>query len=332
MDRKGQLTLFIIIGIVLVFSVAIILYIQQQALTSFKADELSALSNEMQPVKLYVDKCIEDTVVPGIIYLGTQGGYLNPPLETLFTENALIPYYYNKGANTMPSLNTLQDEIAAYVESAVPVCTDGFTQFPFNITTGAIKATARIGEQNIVIGVKYPITAKLSGKEEHIENFVLQVPIRLGHIYDIAQQVVQKETKTPDQIDLAYFSRLDVGVNVLPYDKDSSVIVITDSKSKINGIPYQLFFANKFGIDAAPELDFTPDFVLKKDVPFDYIVTATDADGDKVTFSDDTNLFDINPETGEISFIPRTTGVYNVVITVSDGKKQDSTRVRFDVK
>ena len=52
----------------------------------------------------FVDSCLEETAVPGIYYMGTQGGYITPPLESLFTENSIIPYYYNRGFNAMPPL------------------------------------------------------------------------------------------------------------------------------------------------------------------------------------------------------------------------------------
>lgn len=58
------------------------------------------------------------------------------------------------------------------------------------------------------------------------------------------------------------------------------------------------------------------------------IVTASDpADGDTLTYSDDTELFDINTATGEISFTPTNddVGTYKVNITVDDGATQDNT-------
>ena len=92
MDKKSQLTLFIIIGIILVFTVAIVVYLQQQIeLAGFEEDKISAISTEYQPVKIFVDKCLEEVAIPGVYYMGTQGGYIAPPLNSLFTENSIIP-------------------------------------------------------------------------------------------------------------------------------------------------------------------------------------------------------------------------------------------------
>jgi len=245
MNKKSQLTLFIIIGIILVFSAAIIIYIQQQVETAgFEEDRLSSLAVESQPVKLFVDRCLEDVAIPGIYYMGTQGGYIAPPLNSLITETSIIPYYYARGSNEMPPLVRLENEISEYVETTLPICTNNFETFPQEIEEGEIRATTRINEQNILIKVFYPLTIKnLQGKEEKIENFVIDVPIRLGHIYDVAQQVVERQIEQPDLLDLTYLASFDVNVDILPYDGTSIIFAITDSRSKIEGVNYQLFFA-----------------------------------------------------------------------------------------
>jgi len=50
-------------------------------------------------------------------------------------------------------------------------------------------------------------------------------------------------------------------------------------------------------------------------------VNASDPDGDRITYSDDTGLFDINGTTGLIEFTPGSdqVGTHFVNITVSDG-------------
>jgi hypothetical protein len=335
MDKKAQLTLFIIIGIILVFSVAIVIYLQQQIETAgFEETALSALEEEARPIKLFVDKCLSDVATQGLYFMGTQGGYIAPPLESLSTETSTIPYYYQTGSNEMPSLTTLEDQIADYVEGALPICVNDFEAFPQEITTEEIRVTTRINEQNVLVKAFYPITVKLqTGKEERIENFVVQIPIRLGHIYDVAQSIVEESVKTEGQLNLNTLVGFDVKVDVLPYDASATIFAITDSRSKVENIQYQLFFANNFGSNTGPELDFIPDFALDTNKQFEYTVTAHDQDGDQVTFTDDSQLFDINTQTGVISFTPRVIGAVDAMITASDGKgKTDSTTIRFDIR
>ncbi|MGV8171645.1 MAG: S8 family serine peptidase [Candidatus Woesearchaeota archaeon] len=58
-------------------------------------------------------------------------------------------------------------------------------------------------------------------------------------------------------------------------------------------------------------------------------INATDQDNDVLTYYDDSDLFEINPYTGEISFTPRIAGNHSIKITVSDGKYNVSGMVDF---
>jgi hypothetical protein len=67
---------------------------------------------------------------------------------------------------------------------------------------------------------------------------------------------------------------------------------------------------------------------ISEDDLFNAIVTASDpADGDTLTYSDDTTLFDIDSSSGEISFTPTNdnVGTHKVNITVDDGATVDNT-------
>jgi len=76
-----------------------------------------------------------------------------------------------------------------------------------------------------------------------------------------------------------------------------------------------------------PILDLIPNFTvsnnkeLYEDTEFEYDVNATDPDGDDITYLDNTPLFVINEETGEIIFTPQASqvGNYTVKITADDG-------------
>ncbi|UCF08538.1 MAG: right-handed parallel beta-helix repeat-containing protein [Thermoplasmata archaeon] len=76
-------------------------------------------------------------------------------------------------------------------------------------------------------------------------------------------------------------------------------------------------------VNDAPSVEGAGVMTLEAGKAFSYSVTATDVDyEDTVTFSDDTDLFDIDPNTGEISFTPgkKDGGFHYVTITVTDGE------------
>jgi len=82
---------------------------------------------------------------------------------------------------------------------------------------------------------------------------------------------------------------------------------------------------NVIGVNDKPHLDPIANQTIWVGSEMDLTVTANDPDGDHLTFSDDTPMFDINATTGRVRFTPvkEHAGVRNVTITVSDGELSD---------
>ena len=78
-------------------------------------------------------------------------------------------------------------------------------------------------------------------------------------------------------------------------------------------------------VNDAPVLSNGLPETVNEDEVFTWTMVAADADGDDLTWSDDTDLFDIDGATGAISFTPvqADVGTHEITITVSDGRGGD---------
>lgn len=79
MNRKSQLTMLMIVGLVLFIVISLALYlsksvVKKQSQQNIKRTQESAI--ETQPVKEYVTKCVDKLAKDAIILLGRQGGYI----------------------------------------------------------------------------------------------------------------------------------------------------------------------------------------------------------------------------------------------------------------
>jgi len=84
----------------------------------------------------------------------------------------------------------------------------------------------------------------------------------------------------------------------------------------------------------APVLDSISDQSINQNDEFSYDANATDPDGDPITFGDNSTFFNIDPDTGLISFTPIQNDVGNnsVLIYVFDDKNaMDSQVVNFEI-
>jgi hypothetical protein len=106
-------------------------------------------------------------------------------------------------------------------------------------------------------------------------------------------------------------------------------------KDEGGGIAYQTVNFTVNNVNDPPLIDLIEGLTMVASKPFSYTVGATDVDyGDTLTFSDDTELFNIDPDTGEISFTPteKNAGVHYVTITVTDGEgESDQMTLTFNI-
>ena len=87
-------------------------------------------------------------------------------------------------------------------------------------------------------------------------------------------------------------------------------------------------------VNDAPAITTNGPFTISEGIPFSAIIAASDADGDILTYSDNTTLFAINPANGNITFTPGNdfVGHHDANITVHDPSGLSDSRVyRFTI-
>lgn len=131
-------------------------------------------------------------------------------------------------------------------------------------------------------------------------------------------------------------------ISFTPTNEDVGVHVVNISVIDENGgIGYQEIVIIVENVNDPPVIPDTVKNDLSQDIEMDagdsftYTIVVDDVDGDdELTFSDDTELFDINPSTGEISFSPTAedAGTHTVTITITDSQgEEDRITLTFDI-
>ncbi len=233
MGKRGQLTIFIIIGIILLFSAALIIYIQK-SVTQFKPPvevSLETVSRELQPLQKFVTDCANIVAKEGIIQAGLHGGYIDSSKISVNDADPTegegvsmppggdikVPYwFYMKSRNNceencefaakQPSLyrsaatgDSIEEQLDRYVQEKLSSCTGDFNEFRskgFEIKQSQIKATTTITKTDVFVQLDYPLTVKFSGREETMSKFGIRLPVNIGKLYDTAAELANKESGT----------------------------------------------------------------------------------------------------------------------------------------
>lgn len=196
MRNKAQITLFIILGLVIIIAISFVLYLRSPVIE--KTEEITQLPIELQPIKLFIDACIKNTGEEGINLVSKQGGYYLVPENSAYN----ISYFYYLGISSIPTLETIASEISNYVKEKLPSCLDfkPFEEQGFDIKKGNLTATTMIREKYVVFDVNYPVTTKKGDTTSELNKFKVEVPSSLKKMYGISNEIIEKQEEDPDFI------------------------------------------------------------------------------------------------------------------------------------
>ncbi|MBW2981240.1 hypothetical protein KY360_07525 [Candidatus Woesearchaeota archaeon] len=310
-SNKGQITVFIILGLVLLVGAIFFLSVREPVEEPFEVIKVPAL---LQPVYVHVEDCIKDIAVPGLYLLAIQGGYIYLPDEYLATDYSNVGYGYSNGYAVMPKIDEMESQLEQYIADMVPSCVN-FELFPdLDITSENITSEVTITTKEVIFKISYPITGRKEESISEVEKFRVIIPIRLGYIYDSMVGILTKTMDDPDWIDMTYLSGFDVKVDIVPHDETTFIYSLTDNKP---ADPYIFLSAFRFKSNLAPVINVNDTIYPQDGVPFLMEVEVTDPEGDSFTCSDNTALFDITDDC-TILFTPEIPGDYEVIITAVD--------------
>lgn len=314
-----------LVGLILLLSSIIIFFIYSSR-TKVTEPELPS---EFSSVKYYLEECVKNRAEHGLNLIGVQGGYITLPENHLTDNYSSIAYgLYNKQV-TLPSLGVMENELETYIDNAIPSCIN-FSAFSYlKFESENASSNVSILTNEVLVNVKFPISIIQGETIAKIDSFDIQVPIRLGYIHSILKNIISKTLLENNWIDLAYFSRLDLKIDILPYDNNTIIYSVQDY---YNVKPYVFLSAFYFKPNQAPIISiedriiaFDGDLFLKR-------VNVTDPDEDSFECSDDTALFDITYDC-VILFTPEIPGTYNVTISAADARGNRADKIIiFEVK
>ncbi|MBS3110011.1 hypothetical protein J4227_05790 [Candidatus Woesearchaeota archaeon] len=201
MGKKGQITAFIIIGLVILFSVGLFFFIRSQT-SVFTPPEV--VPKELAPIKELAEQCLGNSARDAVFLANSQGGYVKIPAEISTDPKKTvgygmkIPLWYSQGEYRMPELADISQGIARHVQDNLVACLDNFRVFgqQYDITPlSAPIVEVAIAERQININVDYPLEIKNKQSTEisKISKFTATIDDSLGRKYRLAKEIFDYE-------------------------------------------------------------------------------------------------------------------------------------------
>src|SRR3989338_8865692 len=204
-NKRGQLTIFIIIAIIILACAA--------AFLIFK-DRIILKSPEADEVSTFVKQCLEDITSEGIYLLATKGGYIYSFDKTLNLDNVQVAYHMEYNDESIaPMIDFMEGELSRFIGDSLKGCIL-VSEKPdyYKLELCEMNVKPKILSNSILVKLHYPITIITNESETTISDFSASIPIRLGYILDVKRKVL-KSLKDSGKIDFDLLSSFDAEVS-----------------------------------------------------------------------------------------------------------------------
>ncbi|MHA1832444.1 MAG: hypothetical protein ACTSV7_00505, partial [Candidatus Baldrarchaeia archaeon] len=267
MRKRGQVTLFIIVGLVIVILIG--LYFTVKFLWLKKPE---VAKPTIQPIKDTLDKCLQKVGEEAIILIGLQGGQIYKDQDPIPTSTqAPIPrllevvpggpkvlvWYRHRGngleETNLPSTHSMEEEISKYVTQNFQRCVDKVfshaEEFELKFPTNPPKVRTTIGKRKVNIVVTYPIEIKKEGSTFTLSNFRISIDSNLGYLFSLARELFEKENKDylleNKTIDLMVSYDPEIPLTGIEINCEERVWFIPEVVSKLKRALYENFAVTK---------------------------------------------------------------------------------------
>jgi len=251
--RKGQLSVFIVISVVLVFLIAF-LY-NRVVLTEKRVSEITKTAQQwdVQSIQGMVQGCLDKVATDSVFYFGMVGGRTGYfPLSLTYDQYYTIPYYFWIGSSFMPAKQEIENDIlGTYVASRLKACTAGFTQVRgFIIKEGDVTPKVTIDKKSVDFKIDYPIELTKGEQKTVLREFSFRLPSRLYDMIEFSNEIVKREEQDDSVIHWDYMTEFTKrGYNVTAHAEQIHTVVYrvvdTDENFRLYFEPFTFQFANK---------------------------------------------------------------------------------------
>ncbi|MCH8519196.1 MAG: hypothetical protein LAT82_00385 [Nanoarchaeota archaeon] len=243
MNKKAQVSIFVIIGIIVVVSVIIL----TQLNSNYDFNEQNSMNNQINSIQDFISTCIQKTTHRGIIENLERGGYYTITSYESIEDNFLtnVPLYYNGVELLIPTIKIFEEELSKFITDEIDICFDSFSSFEevgYLITPNQDFSTnVLILDNSILINSQFPISGITPQKENFdIQEFRVEIDVNIKEIINHMGEFIKIHSDDFTQFPISSLIMLSEFEDFLfELDQLDDIIIVTfiynDNSSNIIG-------------------------------------------------------------------------------------------------
>jgi hypothetical protein len=216
LKKRGQATIFIVIGLILLLSMGVFLYYSARTV-----DEITPIPDDIDQASFtsYVESCLDATMNEVLSTIAMQGGLYEPTYYRTYLGTNIAFWCYGEDENQCVNALITKDDVAEQIiyglRNEINTCLD-FTAFKlqgYEIEEGTLEGIAIIAPQSIDLTISYPIKLKKGQQEITVEDFHIATSTPLGYLITITQYIINEEA-TAGQFDTVSWLKDHTNINI----------------------------------------------------------------------------------------------------------------------
>ncbi len=251
MDKRGQVAVIIIIGLVILIGIFLALYLKSSALEERTKTAAQAATTifSSDTVHNFVVSCLQKTGNDVLFRNGRSGGYFILPAAATNGLQENVPLYAVPSQQLTPTDAVLAREISRGVDALLSICFNEFNAFReqgLAIEAGQPSTTALLSPTGVQLKTAMPIRIMRDDEEKTISEFVAFVNAPRWHqAKTLAEKAAQSVTGPFICLDCFADETEKAGmyVGILPLSNNQYLFDIKDEEYQHDAAQYHLRFA-----------------------------------------------------------------------------------------
>jgi len=205
-NKKGQVTLFVILGIVIVAVIVLLIAFRRDIMP--KAGTQENIDATMNNIDKGIRECLANSADDPLRRMGLQGGYLATPEGSyrLWDSNPISYLCYNQAGvetctNRFLTRAKMEEQLAEAIKNNLANCLDieGFADVGVlssikPIYGGDMVLKVEVARESVNLELNYRVEVKGSEASRVKDKFEVVIRSPLGELYDVALDILDAET------------------------------------------------------------------------------------------------------------------------------------------
>ncbi len=239
MEKRGQVTTFMIIGFVVVIIIVLIFGLRQAGIGINPHDYLDS---KISSLDKEVKSCVDSQLQVALDKIGKQGGLLEVSNYRMHNGNKVNYLCYNipnapECLNNMIFVNDVEKDLEDYLNYYLPQCIDldSMSQeffFP-EYKSADLTTNVEIRKESVVVTVNYPVTLIRGDQEATLKDIHESMDVPLGKLLDTTYDIVNSEARDGLFFSVPYMiaNRGDVEIFVDQEEYPDKVYILNERNS-----------------------------------------------------------------------------------------------------